>query len=296
MRVAIIGSNGQLGTDLVARFGAGPDVLPLTRRDADVRDRESLHAVLAPFAPDVVVNTAAFHKVDLCEEQPWTAIEANTLGTGVVAGVCRALGADLIHISTDYVFSGDGSRPYREDDRPEPINVYGASKLGGERLALETWPRTLVVRTSGLFGLAGASGKGGNFVETMLRLGRERGSVRVVTDQTLGPTFTSDLAGAIHQAAGRGIHGVLHLTNSGQCSWFEFTQAIFELSGLGATVEPTTSAEFGASVRRPAYSVLAHDGVRANGLDDPRQWRDALADYLTSRAARSETQPVPVAV
>lgn len=295
MRVAIIGANGQLGTDLVARFGVDHPLLPLTHREVDVRERESLVAALVSFRPDVVINTAAFHKVDLCEEQPWAAVEVNTLGAGNVARACRELGADLVHISTDYVFSGESDRAYCEDDTAAPINLYGASKLAGERLAIDTWPRTLVVRTSGLFGLAGASGKGGNFVETMLRLGREQGNVRVVTDQTLGPTFTPDLAASIHQAVTRGVHGVLHVTNSGQCSWYEFTRAIFDLAAVPATVEPTTTAAFGARAQRPAYSVLAHDGLKAAGLDDLRDWRDALATYLSRRAVREQRQLTTVA-
>jgi dTDP-4-dehydrorhamnose reductase len=285
MRVAIIGANGQLGTDLVARFRLDDEVLPLTRQQADVRDRPAILAALAPFRPDVVINTAAFHKVDVCEDRPWPATETNVLGTVNVARACRELGARFVHLSTDYVFSGDAARPYREDDPAEPINVYGATKLAGERLATACWPRTLVVRTSGLFGLAGARGKGGNFVETMLRLGRERGKVRVVTDQMLSPTSTSDLAVAIHQAARVDAQGILHVTNAGSCSWFDFARSIFELAGLDATVEPTTSAEFGARARRPAFSVLAHDRLRALGIAEPRPWRESLAAYLNAHQA-----------
>ena len=285
MRVAIIGANGQLGVDLVRRFrdGGGHDVLALTRHDADARDRVGLAAALAPFRPEVVVNTAAFHKVDICEDEPWTATETNVLGTANAAFACRDLDALLVHLSTDYVFSGTAERPYREEDPAEPVNVYGATKLAGERLAAAIWPRTLIVRTSGLFGHAGASGKGGNFVETMLRLGRERGVVRVVTDQVLGPTYTPDLAEVIAQATERGTTGTLHVTNSGHTSWFGFTEAIFDLAGVDARVEPTTTAEFGARARRPAYSVLAHDGLAAAGLSEPQPWREALAAYIQGR-------------
>jgi len=284
-RIAIIGANGQLGRDLVMRLLGSAEVLPLTRRDADVRDLLAVRTALAPFRPDIVINTAAFHKVDLCEDDPWSATSVNVLGTHNVARVCRELDAQLVYISTDYVFSGQTDRPYREDDVAEPINVYGATKLAGERVALETWPRTLVVRTSGLFGAAGASGKGGNFVETMLRLGHERGKVRVVTDQVLSPTSTSDLAGMIAQAVQTGVCGTLHLTNSDYCSWFEFARAIFEIAGVDAVVEPTTTAEFGARARRPAFSVLGHERLRSLGLPEPRPWRQALTDYLVVRRA-----------
>jgi dTDP-4-dehydrorhamnose reductase len=283
MRVAIIGASGQLGTDLVARFRLDAEVLPLTRQQADVRDRAAVLAALAPFRPDIVINTAAFHKVDVCEDRPWEATETNVVGTVNVACACRELGARLVYLSTDYVFSGETARPYREDDPAEPINVYGATKLAGERLATACWPRTLVVRTSGLFGLAGASGKGGNFVETMLRLGRERGKVRVVTDQVLSPTSTADLAVAIRHVVRIGIEGILHVTNGGSCSWFDFARAIFELAGLDAAVEPTTSAEFGARARRPVFSVLAHDRLQALGIAEPPPWREALAAYLNAR-------------
>ena len=162
MHVAIVGANGQLGSDLVRNSAPGSNVLELTRAQTDVRDRAGLYAAMAPFRPDVVINTAAFHKVDECEERPWEAVQTNTLGTLNVARVCRELGAHLIHLSTDYVFSGDAIQPYREDDIAEPVNVYGASKLAGERAAMECWSKTAIVRTSGLFGVAGASGKGGN--------------------------------------------------------------------------------------------------------------------------------------
>jgi dTDP-4-dehydrorhamnose reductase len=283
MRIVIVGASGQLGTDLVQQFQDEHTLLPLTRSQADVRDRSTLLSAIAPFRPDVVINTAAFHKVDLCEEQPWPAVETNVLGTVNVARVCRELEAEFIHLSTDYVFAGMADRPWREDDPAEPVNVYGATKLAGERLALATWPRTLIVRTSGLFGLAGASGKGGNFVETMLRIGRERGTVRVVTDQVLGPTYTPDLAVTIHDAVRHEVRGTLHVTNSGQCSWHEFAQAIFLLSGMSVDVQSTTSDEFGARARRPAYSVLSHHRLLALGIAEPRPWHEALAAYLSAR-------------
>jgi dTDP-4-dehydrorhamnose reductase len=273
MRVAVIGATGQLGTDLVAEFKSRAELLEITHRELDVRDPDSIQKALAPFRPNVVLNTAAFHKVDVCEDEPWNAVATNSLGTHNLALACRDLNAQLVHFSTDYVFSGEMGRPYREDDPAEPVNVYGSSKRAGELLALRCWPKTLVVRTSGLFGTAGASGKGGNFVETMIRLGRERGHVRVVADQVLSPTSTRDLASGIRELIGIEAAGIFHLTNSGYCSWFDFARGIFELAGLEVDTQPTSSAEFGARARRPGYSVLDSSRAMASGLSPMRPAR-----------------------
>jgi dTDP-4-dehydrorhamnose reductase len=284
MRIAIIGANGQLGTDLVPRFRPSGEVVALARSDADVRDADQLRAVLGDSRPDIVINTAAFHKVDACEDDPWQAIEVNTLGTLNVARVCRELDAKLVHLSTDYVFSGRSQEPYAESDPPEPINVYGASKLAGERAALDCWARTIVVRTSGLFGMAGASGKGGNFIETMLRLGQSGEKVRVVNDQTLSPTSTADLATAIYEITKRSDSGIFHVTNSGSCTWFEFARSIFKLARMDVDLEKSTSDAFGARARRPSFSVLANEELKKLGIVTMPTWEDALERYLRLRA------------
>jgi dTDP-4-dehydrorhamnose reductase len=198
MKVAVIGANGQLGSD-VCRVAAEKKltVVPLTRHDIDVADRRQINNVLAGVNPDVVINTAAFHKVEQCEIEPAMAFGVNAIAPRNLALTCRSRNEMLVHFSTDYVFGVGGSQPRNEDDLCHPLNVYGASKLAGEAMVAFTWERNFVIRTCGLYGLAGSKGKGGNFVETMLKKGRAGEPVRVVDDQVLTPTFTRDLAEAV---------------------------------------------------------------------------------------------------
>jgi dTDP-4-dehydrorhamnose reductase len=188
-----------------------------------------------------------------------------------------------VHVSTDYVFDGAKRAPYVEGDRPNPLNVYGVSKLAGEYAVLNAGGEHQVVRSSGLYGVRPCRAKGGNFIDTMFRLAAERDEVRVVNDEVLTPTFTADLAGQIRTLALEGPPGLYHATNQGSCSWFEFAQAIFELGRLRTPLRPTSVAEFGAPVRRPFYSVLDNAALRAAGLDRMRPWREALADYMRQR-------------
>jgi len=214
-RTVLIGANGQLGTDLAAVL-AGPDLVALTRRDLDVTDPAAVERVLVALAPAVVVNTAAFHRVDDIEADPHLALAVNGAAVHHLARRCARQGARLVHFSTDYVFGGAGDGPFAEDAPPAPVNAYGVSKLAGEQLVRNADPRHLVVRTSGLYGVAGAGGKGGNFVETMLRLAREGKPIRVVDDQVLGPTYTADLADAVGRLlAADPPGGTYHLTNAG---------------------------------------------------------------------------------
>jgi len=192
----------------------------------------------------------------------------------------------LVHISTNYVFDGQKREPYTEDDPPNPLSVYGASKLTGEYFARNICPKHFVIRTSGLYGVAGSRAKGGNFVETMIRLAKERKPIRVVTDQVLTPTYTRDLAEKIKELLQTEAYGLYHITNSGQCSWYEFAAKIFELLGGKPDFGPTTSAEFGAKAKRPAYSVLAHERLKQLGLDDLRLWPEALEAYLEEKGYR----------
>jgi dTDP-4-dehydrorhamnose reductase len=281
--LVVLGSNGQLGIDLVSALRSlNRQVVALSRSDVDVRDHETMAALLERHRPSVVINTTAFHKVEECERDPEQAFAVNALAVRDLAIVANRLQARLIHMSTDYVFDGASNAPYTEDDRPNPLNVYGTSKVAGEFFVRNLCDQGLVVRTSGLYGAAGSSGKGGNFVQTMLRLGRERGTVRVVRDQRLSPTFTADLARAISRLADTPASGIVHVTNGGSCSWYEFAVRIFELAGLRADVVPITTAESQSSVRRPPYSVLADRRLQEIGVPQLRHWHEALADYMRS--------------
>ncbi|PYN29646.1 MAG: dTDP-4-dehydrorhamnose reductase [Candidatus Rokuibacteriota bacterium] len=285
-RYVVIGAAGQLGFDLVRTFDRAGELVALTRRELDVLDAGSVRAVLTDLRPTCVLNTTAYNRVDAAEDDRAGAFALNAEAVGVLAATCQALGATFVHFSTDYVFDGRRPAPYRESDAPNPLNVYGESKLEGERQALARCERAVIFRVSGLFGVARSSGKGGtNFVETMLRLARERKPVRVVADQVLGPSYTRDLAPKVWKVLPRAAHRVYHLTNVGETSWHGFARRVFALAGVEAELVPVTSAEFGARARRPAYSVLAHASLAALGEDDLRPWDAALAAYVAERAS-----------
>ncbi len=281
-RILLLGANGQLGTDL-ARVFDGSDLVALTRRGLDVTDTDAVERALASVAPAVVLNATAFTRVDDAESDPGPAFAVNAVAVHHLARLSARLGARLVHFSTDYVLGGAGPGPFSEDAAPAPLNAYGISKLAGECLAQNAEPRHLVIRSSGLYGAAGSSGKGGNFVETMLRLASEFRPIRVVADQALTPTYTADLADAVARLlAVDPPGGIYHLTNAGACSWFEFARRIFRLCGLEPDLEPTTSEAYGAPARRPANSVLDNTRAAALGLAPLRAWPDALRAYLVS--------------
>lgn len=280
----IIGSNGQLGTDLQPAL-AGFRVTGLTHADLDVTDAARAREVLGGLRPDAVINTSAYHKVDVCEDEPGASFAVNASGAYGLARLAAELDFTLVHFSSDYVFGGDGRVPYRETDLAVPISVYGTSKLAGENLVRGYAPRHYVIRTTGLYGVAGASGKGGNFVETMLRLGKA-GPVRVVDDQVMTPTATGDLAAAVAallQRESEVAYGLYHVTSGGQCSWYHFAKTIFELAGLRVDLSPITTAESGSKARRPAFSVLDHGKWMAAGFAELRPWHEALGDYLRAK-------------
>lgn len=292
MRILLAGAGGQLATDL-ERVLIGQDncdVVPLGHAALDVCDALQVHKALATSRPTVVVNTAAFHRVDDCETEAERAFAVNALGVMNLATACKAHGAALLHMSTDYVFDGQNRTPYSEGDPPRPINVYGISKLAGELIIRCSLENYYIVRSSGLYGVAGASGKGGNFINTMLRLARESSEIRVVNDQRFTPTYTVDLARKIAWLIGSKAYGVWHVTSGGDCTWFEFAREIFESAGLQPKLVPTTSSEFGAKARRPAYSVLGHDRLRELGANDMRPWQEALGAYLQEISASGSSR------
>jgi dTDP-4-dehydrorhamnose reductase len=280
-KVAVLGSGGQLGRELLGRLAG--DVIPLTRRDADLADPDALGQLIRHLKPDLVINCAAYNFVDKAESEPPTAFTVNAFAPRTLALLARQLGFLLVHFSTDYVFGLDAERaiPYRESDAPGPISVYGTSKLAGEFFVRSLAPEHLVIRTCGLYGRWGAGGKGTNFVETMLRLARESRPIRVVHDQVLTPSAAGDVALGCLQMIQHGVRGLRHLTNSGQCSWYEFARALFEIAGISADLSPIDSASYGAAARRPAYSVLMSEYKDAPRL---RPWREALTAYLAERS------------
>jgi dTDP-4-dehydrorhamnose reductase len=279
----IIGSTGQLGSDLAEAF-RDDGVTALGHEEIEIGDQTAIRAMLEEHRPAIVVNSAAYHNVPLCEREPAMAFALNAIAPANLARLCAEAGTRLVHVSTDYVFDGAKQAPYVETDPPNPLNVYGISKLSGEYAVLNAGGAHQVVRSSGLYGVRPCRAKGGNFVDTMYRLASERPEVRVVTDEILTPTFTVDLAAQIRSVALGGAPGLYHATNDGSCSWYEFARAVFDLGGLRTPLVPTTTVEFPSSVSRPLYSVLENGRLREAGLDQMRHWRDALADFMVRRS------------
>jgi dTDP-4-dehydrorhamnose reductase len=279
VRLLVAGANGQLGSDLakLARL-RGFGVSSATRADADVTDCEAVTALLGRVKPACLINTTAWTDLPGCEREPGTAFAVNAVGALNVARAAAQTGTRVIHVSTDYVFDGGKSAAYREGDARRAVNVYGSSKLAGEDLVRQACQEAAIVRVAGLFGVAGASGKGGNFVETMLRLAREGKPIRVVADQVTSPTFTEDAAGVLLNLAEGGAEGEYHAAAAGSCSWYEFAEAIFEMAGLSPDFAPTTAAEYGGPVTRPANSALASDRI-----EPLPHWRDGLERYLRAK-------------
>ena len=274
MKIGIIGANGQLGTDLVRVF-TDHEVLAWTRSDFDIRDPRLATHVITQARPDVVINTAAFHKTDACEDDIETAFSVNAIGARTVARAGAACGAAVVYVSTDYVFGGEKVTPYVEDDPPSPINACGVSKLAGERLTAAV-ARHYIVRVASLFGLAGASGKGGNFVETMLAKAGRGEALTVVNDITTSPTYTLDAAQLIRQLIEAAPpQGIYHIVNYGACTWFAFAAEILRQARLSADLKPTSAASMISRARRPLFSALASSQGPAAGRPLLRPWHAA---------------------
>jgi dTDP-4-dehydrorhamnose reductase len=299
-RVIVTGANGQLGTDLckvLQQF----EVIPLTHKDIEIADMNSVKYAFYKYKPDIIINTAAYVRVDDCETNQDKAFLINALGARNVAVVAQELGSKLIHLSTDYVFGGGGvgetlvvshksggdkprgQHSYNEFDTPVPLSIYGKSKLAGENFVRHLCQKHFIIRTSGLFGIAGASGKGGNFVETMLKLAQEQNELKVVNDQIFSPTYTKDLAQKIAQLIETEYYGIFHITNKGSCSWYEFATEILGLAGLRTCLIPITSNEYPQEAKRPRYSVLDNYHLRLLGMDDMRTWQETLKDYMIGK-------------
>jgi dTDP-4-dehydrorhamnose reductase len=279
MRISILGASGQLGQDLSGAL-AGHDTLRLTRADFDVADHPQARAVLTGVRPEIIVNLTAYHRVDDCESNPELAYKVNVLAVLNLVRIANDLDAKLVQISTDYVFDGKSAVPYVESSDPFPLSIYGNSRLAGEYLVRTQARHYVLIRTCGLYGRAGSQGKGGNFVETMLRKARNHEQIQVVNDQIVTPTSTGDLARQMALLLPTPHEGLFHITNEGSCSWYEFAAAIFEIAGLSANLSPTTSEAYRTPARRPPYSVLENRRLKELGLHRMLHWRDALAEYL----------------
>lgn len=276
MKVIVTGAGGQLGTDVAAIFRyKGHDVIDLDRSKLDIANQQACNDIVSASQPDVIVHCAAYTAVDAAESEEDQAYLVNAVGSRNIAVAAEKTGAKVCYISTDYVFDGNSTVPYREYDNTNPQTIYGKSKRAGEQLVQTLCSRYFIVRTSWVYGK-----NGNNFVKTMLKLGREKPSLQVVHDQIGSPTYTVDLATFLLELVATEKYGVYHASNTGNCSWYEFAKAIFEEAGMETEVRPCTTAEFPRPAPRPKNSVLDHGSIRTNGFEDLRQWRDALKEFI----------------
>ena len=277
MRVLVAGAAGMLGQDVVGAAGRrGHEVAATTHKDLDITDPAAIDRVVAEVRPEAVIDCAAWSDVDGAEDDERGAMAINDTGAGLLAAGAARVGASILYPSSDYVFDGTKRSPYLEGDMPEPVNAYGRSKLGGEVSVAAANPRHFIVRTSWLYGLGG-----GNFVETMLRIGSEQPEVLVVSDQRGCPTSTADLADGIVRLIGTDRWGIHHMVGGGDCTWFDFAVEIFDQARMETRVMSATTEMMARKAPRPAYSVLGHSRADAILL---QPWQQALRRYLADRA------------
>ena len=286
MKIAVTGANGQLGSDICKVLTQeGHDVVELNHDSFDIINYEFVEAMLKDVKPEVLINPAAYHHVEKCQNDPDMAFSVNATAPFNMAKICKELNTLFIHISTDYVFDGLKNAPYIETDQAKPLNNYGISKLAGEQMIATTGCRYLVMRTSGLYGINPCRAKGGkNFVELMLSLAEAGKPIRVVDDERVSPTFTLDLARQITSVLTIKDSGICHATAEGSCSWYEFASAIFELTNVDANLSKANPGEFAIKVNRPSYSVLENQFLKSRKLNVMREWKDSLREYLSLRS------------
>ncbi|MBI1910231.1 MAG: dTDP-4-dehydrorhamnose reductase [Deltaproteobacteria bacterium] len=296
MKILLLGANGQLGTDIRKVFeasGRNLELLPVTRKDLDVSKTNTIRPFLEKVGFQALINCTSYHKTDELESHAMEAFTINAHAVKEMAESCEQKKARFIHISTDYVFDGLSTRPYVETDPTAPLNIYGSSKGMGEQLALHYCPQTFILRVASLFGTAGSSGKGGNFVETMIRIGKEKKELDVVNDITMSPTATAEVAKMISSLLEKEASpGIYHAVNSGQATWYEFAKQIIKKAGIRATVKPSTSTtsrgdsskEYPTKALRPKYSVLNNSKV-ASCVGTIPHWSESLDLYLRERGA-----------
>lgn len=279
MRILVTGAGGMLGQAVTREFqGRNHTVTALSHARLDITGLAAVKQALAEYTPEVIINCAAYTKVDQAETDYEAAVQVNALGVRNLALACKETGAVLVHISTDYVFDGRQNEPWRIYDERNPVNAYGRSKYLGERFLETIAPRYYLVRTSWLFGPGGP-----NFVETILKLAREKGTLTVVDDQWGCPTYTIDLARALVCLVESGCYGVYHITNQGAATWYRFAREILAAAGVKTNIKPVTTAGFPRPARRPAYSVLDSFPLKETiGYLLP-PWQDALKRYFAER-------------
>jgi dTDP-4-dehydrorhamnose reductase len=281
-KIAIIGANGQLGTELVNQFTLqGLDVVGLTHEDVEISDIDQLKKVLSSVKADIVVNTSAYHNVPLCEENPDISFKVNGIGALNLAKLSNDLHYKLVHYSTDYVFDGKKGEPYIETDQPNPLNIYALTKLDGETLIRNYCDNYFILRISGIYGKTVCRAKGGNFINTMQKAARERDVVKVVRDEILTPTSVEEIAKSTYSLMQTDAYDLYHMTCNGQCSWYEFAEVIFRELKLATPLKSCLVSDFPMTVKRPTYSVLENSNLKKINLDNMLHWEEALLKFLS---------------
>src|SRR3989338_2623007 len=283
-KLLLIGANGQLGADIYHVFKHSYKITPLTHRNLDITDFLKTKKVIEKIKPNIVINTAAYHKVDEVEDFPQKAFLINAIAQRDLSAITKKINAAIVFFSTDYVFGMDIKRntPYKETDNVGPVNTYGVSKAAGEFFTRTTNPNHFIIRTSGLYGAKGTHGKE-NFVDLMLRLGKERGQVNVVGDQVITPTYTLNLAENLLKLLKVKKFGTYHMTSEGQCSWWEFTSEIFKLAKLKVKCSKVSSSFFNTKAQRPNYSVLENFNLKIMNINQMNHWKINLRLYLEEK-------------
>ncbi len=287
MKVILIGANGQLGSDIQKTFSHDSfyDLIPVKFPEIDITKAETIDNAVEKYKPDMIISTAAYHRVDECETHPEESFGVNAFGVRNLCLSCQNKNITLVHFSTDYVFGLEENRktPYTENDAPGPISVYGISKLAGEYFARYMMNKYFLIRTSGLYGAAGPAGKGTNFADNMVKKAKDGTEVKVVQDQILTPTYTLDLAENLKELLKTESFGLYHITSEGQCSWYEFAREIFRLLNSHTVLTPVSTAEFYSPVARPSYSVLENSHLKQINLNVMKPWQNALKRYLEEK-------------
>ena len=275
MRVLITGAKGQLGQDLTKVFSNNNEVAAYDIDELDITDLDAVKNTVKEFNPKIIINAAAYTNVDGCESDLEAAFKVNALASGNLAKAAALNGAEVLYVSTDYVFDGTSDKPYLESDAVNPEGAYGRSKLEGEQALTSVTDKYYITRTAWLYGHGGS-----NFVKTIQNVAKEKGELKVVDDQRGSPTYTLDLAQKIKEIVENGEYGTYHVTNSGSCTWYEFAKELLRLSGIDAKLTPCDTEEFPRPAKRPAYSVLANEKLSSVGISPMRPWKEAIKSYF----------------
>jgi dTDP-4-dehydrorhamnose reductase len=281
-KIILLGGKGLLGTNIVPLFQQKFNLTICDIDIWDIADRASGERNIEKYTPDVLINLAAMTDVDGCEDKRELAEKVNAYGAGIVADLCREHNVRFVHISTDYVFDGKKTVPYKENDPTNPMSVYGATKLMGERAVFEKNPSSLIVRAQWLYGKGGE-----NFITKVIKTAKQSGALRVVNDQRGSPTYTKDLAGPLIALIEKGKSGTYHLANSGSCTWFDFAMEIFTLLKMDVSITPISSTELDRKAPRPSYSVFDMWKFQKDTGLKMRPWQEALGEYLSTTGAQT---------